>query len=133
MLTIRKLLAKKLCLNFFEWFLGSECDVLVSVRSYSSDAPRCWWIRALNFCCQVKYWSLPKKTCEWLKNAYSLHHETCKLSKKARFHKPLNTPRKSGFTLSNLSPSEPRNYEKKSNLTFQLATFDLSTLLLLLI
>ena len=36
-LTMRKLFAEILCLNFFAWFLGSECDGLVSARGDLSD------------------------------------------------------------------------------------------------
>ena len=41
-LTMRKLLTEILCLNFFEWFLGSECDGLVGARPDISDVLRCW-------------------------------------------------------------------------------------------
>ena len=40
-LIMRKLLAEILCLNFFAWFLGSECDGLVSAGPILSDVPRC--------------------------------------------------------------------------------------------
>ena len=41
-LTMRKLLAKILCFNFFAWFFGSKCDGLVSARPDLSDVLRCW-------------------------------------------------------------------------------------------
>ena len=41
-LTMRKLLAEILCLNFFAWLLGPKCDRLVSARPDLSDVPRCW-------------------------------------------------------------------------------------------
>ena len=40
-LIMRKLLTEILCLNLFAWFLGLECDGLVSVRPDLSDVPGC--------------------------------------------------------------------------------------------